>query len=42
MTGQETCNELTNDRASNEAKPGQEAAMLIDFIHEERSGMSVK
>jgi len=41
MTGQETCNKLTDYWATHDVKQGQEFAVLTNLIHEEWSGVSV-
>lgn len=41
MSGQETCNKLTDYWQENEVKEGQEFAILTNIIHSEWSGLSV-
>lgn len=42
MTGQETRNKLTDYWANHDIKPGTEFAILINLIHQEWTGVSVK
>jgi len=42
MTGQETCNKLTDYWATHEIKKDDEFAILTNIIHQEWSGVSVK
>ncbi len=42
MTGQETCNKLTDFWREHDIKEGQEFAILTNIIHQEWSGVSVK
>ncbi len=42
MTGQETRNKLTDYWSANDIKQGSEFAILINIIHQEWSGVSVK
>ena len=42
MTGQETCNKLTDYWVDHDIKKGEEFAILTNIIHQEWSGMSVK